>query len=184
MAARRAVNQVPPLVSHQALYGYDDGHRLLAASFEMSSDDRRLLQRQTDTPDAGLDAEWSELLAGYPLPSGRYAWTMTWPAPEMRRPGCVWTHVVFFDDQTIDQHDPGPPLDSFRRPRGPDPDIGPYRTSLHLANPDPGNSHRSSSPCWPLWRGRSSNHRRDQFDSDGWLSATRRDTACSRCHGE
>lgn len=131
MAARPPVNSLP-LVAEQALYGYQDGHRLLAASFEMSAEDRRLLQRQTDTPDAGLDDEWSALLAGYPLPSGRYAWTMTWPAPEMRRPGCVWTHVVFLDVQAIDHHDAGPPLQAFRRPQGPDPDIAPYRTALPL----------------------------------------------------
>src|SRR4051794_284651 len=82
--------------AHQALYGYDDGHRLLASSVELDGVDQHLLARQTDSPDAGTPG-WEALLAGYPLPSGRYAWTMTWPAPEMSRPGCVWTHVLILD---------------------------------------------------------------------------------------
>src|SRR4051794_15361904 len=94
MATSASVNA--GLQAHQALYGYDDGHRLLASSVELSSADEHLLARQTDSPDAGTPG-WQELLAGFPLPSGRYAWTMTWPAPELSRPGCVWTHVLVLD---------------------------------------------------------------------------------------
>lgn len=37
-------------------------------------------------------------LTGYPLPeSGFYALARTWPAPEMPRPGCVWTHTLLID---------------------------------------------------------------------------------------
>jgi hypothetical protein len=50
--------------AHQALYGYEDGHRLLVASTQLSAEDRRWLLRQTDSPDAGANEMWSELLAG------------------------------------------------------------------------------------------------------------------------
>ena len=39
--------------------------------------------------------EFSEYLTGYPLPEvGAYALAKTWYAPEMPRPGCVWTHTL------------------------------------------------------------------------------------------
>ena len=91
-----------PLI-HQALHGYRDGHRLLASSVDLSRADRQMLAIQTDNSDAGRDSEWASLLSGYPLPSGVYAWSMTWPAPEMPRPGCVWTHTLLLD-----------PLDDFQ----------------------------------------------------------------------
>src|SRR5215213_2341851 len=81
----------------QALHGYENGHRLLAASAELVSADRRVLARQTDSPDAGRVAGWDALLTGHPLPSGAFALSMTWPAPEMPRPGCVWTHTLLID---------------------------------------------------------------------------------------
>ena len=111
--------------AHQALYGYDDGHRLLASSVELDSVDQHLLARQTDSPDAGTPG-WQALLAGYPLPSGRYAWTMTWPAPEMSRPGCVWTHVLIFDSAAVTGASDFDPYAYFRRPRGPA-ELGTYR---------------------------------------------------------
>ncbi len=121
------------LTAHQALYGYDDGHRLLVASTQLSADDRRWLLRQTDSADAGTAEGWSELLAGYPLPSGAYAWAMTWPAPEMPRPGCVWTHVVIISAEDIGA-DAAVPLGVFSRPSGPEPDVTRYRRPLILSS--------------------------------------------------
>ena len=38
---------------------------------------------------------FDEYLTGYPLPEiGAYAFAKTWYAPEMSRPGCVWTHTL------------------------------------------------------------------------------------------
>lgn len=111
--------------AHQALYGYDDGHRLLASSVELDGGDQHLLARQTDSPDAGT-LGWQGLLAGYPLPSGRYAWTMTWPAPEMSRPGCVWTHVLVLDPAAVAGASGFDPCAYFRHPRGPA-ELGAYR---------------------------------------------------------
>jgi hypothetical protein len=101
---------------HQALYGYDDGHRLLAASSDLPRADRGILLRQTDSPDAGRAEGWEALLAGYPLPSGQYALTMTWPAPEMPRPGCVWTHVLIPTPEALACADPEGLLGLFSRP--------------------------------------------------------------------
>src|SRR4051794_28743169 len=115
------------VLAHQALFGYEDGHRLLASSDELSPADRRLLVRQTDSPDAGKVQGWAELLAGYPLPSGLFALTLTWPAPEMPRPGCVWTHALLFTEEALGAIDPPSVPLSFRRPTGPIPDRSAYR---------------------------------------------------------
>jgi hypothetical protein len=127
--------------AHQALYGYDEGHRLLASSAELSNADRRLLLRQTDSPDAGITG-WNELLAGYPLPSGSFAWCLTWAAPEMLRPGCVWTHVLILEPDALAQVGLFSPSEVFRRPQGPIPDLTPYRDPVALAHWDGGSAVR------------------------------------------
>lgn len=41
---------------------------------------------------------------GYPAPSiGRYVLMRTWPAPEMPRPGCVWTHALLFEPALLEK---------------------------------------------------------------------------------
>ena len=41
-------------------------------------------------------------LCGYPLQSaGKYVLARTWLAPELPRPGCVWTHSLVLDNQAI-----------------------------------------------------------------------------------
>jgi hypothetical protein len=50
----------------------------------------------SDVSGSGVAAEGSSYLTGYPLQDlGMYALARTWPAPEMPRPGCVWTHTLF-----------------------------------------------------------------------------------------
>ena len=107
-------------VLQQALYGYQDGHRLLASSVQLAPADRRFLARQTDSGEVGVVPGWDELLAGFVLPSGTFAWAMTWPAPEIPRPGCVWTHVLILDaDIIIGAADRDRLLAFFRRPSEP-----------------------------------------------------------------
>lgn len=120
----------------QALHGYEGGHRLLASSVELARADRRLLARQTDSPDAGRVAGWDALLAGHPLPSGRFALSMTWPATEMPRPGCVWTHTLILDQQAIAAASSAL-VSFFRRPLGPDPATDAYRTAVRATVPAP-----------------------------------------------
>jgi hypothetical protein len=71
---------------------------------------------QTDNSDAGKSGEWEALLAGYPLASGLYAWSLTWPAPEMPRPGCVWSHSLIIDPSDLPTLGSAEFLAAFRRP--------------------------------------------------------------------
>lgn len=49
----------------------------------------------SDVSGPGVASLGLPYLTGYPLvESGMYALARTWPAPEMSRPGCVWTHTV------------------------------------------------------------------------------------------
>ncbi len=118
-----------------ALFGYRDGHRLLSATVDLSSDDRRLLARQTDSPDAGRPRTWDSLLSGYPLPSGSFAISMTWPAPEMPRPGCVWTHVLLLRNGALALSRPLDLLELFHRPTGPEPRLDTITTPSQLGSP-------------------------------------------------
>jgi hypothetical protein len=80
----------------QALFGYSDGHHLLASSLRFGPRELERLLILSDiasnAASAGADGYWT----GVPLAdSEKYAFMRTWPAPEMSRPGCVWTHVIF-----------------------------------------------------------------------------------------
>jgi len=49
----------------------------------------------SDVSGPGIASLGLPYLTGYPLvESGLYALARTWPAPEMSRPGCVWTHTL------------------------------------------------------------------------------------------
>ncbi|MBK3744713.1 hypothetical protein G3A39_36520 [Paraburkholderia aspalathi] len=57
-------------------------------------------------------------ITAYPLKSGhKYVFACTWPAPEMTRPGCVWTHSLILDYVTVSKIDDADFIVSlFRRP--------------------------------------------------------------------
>jgi hypothetical protein len=83
---------------HQTLHGYASGHRMLATSIPLSSKDARTLLSLSDISGPGMQIHSSGYLTGYPLPdAGLYALARTWAAPEMPRPGCVWTHTLLID---------------------------------------------------------------------------------------
>lgn len=83
---------------HQALHGYADGHRQLAISTTLKPKDQKTLLALSDISGPGAKLDNSGYLTGYPLSdSGFYALAKTWPAPEMSRPGCVWTHTILID---------------------------------------------------------------------------------------
>ncbi|KRB98069.1 hypothetical protein ASE11_14790 [Hydrogenophaga sp. Root209] len=85
-------------IVHQALHGYSEGHRQFACSAKLSPNDVRQVLVMSDSSGAGVTAEGISYLTGYPLQeSGLYALARTWPAPEMPRPGCVWTHTLFIE---------------------------------------------------------------------------------------
>jgi hypothetical protein len=103
----------------QTLHGYSEGHRLLSSSIDLPSRDAKTLLMMSDAsgPAATIGAEG--YLTGYPLPeSGHYALARTWPAPELPRPGCVWTHTILIDFSDIPSlHGAGGILKLFRRPQ-------------------------------------------------------------------
>ena len=80
---------------HQTLHGYSDGHHLLASSMSLSESLDRLMLRMSDLSGNSVASGFEEYITGYPLVPGQlYALAKTWYAPEMSRPGCVWTHTL------------------------------------------------------------------------------------------
>lgn len=110
--------RITPIHVHQAIHGYDDGHRLLVSSIPLKGRDANTLLVMSDVSGPNAQIANRGYLTGYPLPeSGFYALACTWPAPEMSRPGCVWTHTLlvdFADLGTLDH--PAALIDEFRRP--------------------------------------------------------------------
>lgn len=64
----------------------------------------------------GSEGYWT----GIPVPRiGRYALMRTWPAPEMPRPGCVWTHALLLEPSVLENvHDLSVLSSFFTRPTG------------------------------------------------------------------
>lgn len=80
---------------NQALYGYRDGHRLLASSTTMLPEVQRVLRSVTDTAFSTSDGPYLTIL---PLPAqNMQAFVRTWPALDWIRPGSVWSHVLLVD---------------------------------------------------------------------------------------
>src|SRR4051812_29550211 len=78
----------------QALYGYSDGHRLIASSIILPTDAGRKLRSITDM---AFDGHAGSYLTVAPFPGlRRHAVIKTWPATHLR-PGSVWSHVLLVD---------------------------------------------------------------------------------------
>lgn len=115
----------------QTLHGYEDGHVLIAGSVEPDDRAAELMLLMSDlAPVRPTDAHgW---LTAYPLPTmDAFVLARTWPAPEMPRPGCVWTHSLILNYATLGALDSfNGLLEFFRRPtRG---DFAIYRDVLPL----------------------------------------------------
>lgn len=110
--------KVPELLIHQALHGYADGHRQLSISVELKPQDSKTLMTLSDSSGPGVRFPDTGYLTGYPLlESGYYVLARTWPAPEMPRPGCVWTHSLLIDFADLATLlETGDLLHLFRRP--------------------------------------------------------------------
>ena len=105
---------------HQALHGYAEGHHQLALSTPLKPRDQKRLLALSDISGPGARIGEQGYLTGYPLSeSGFFALARTWSAPEMARPGCVWTHTLLIDftDLGAIENLIGV-LDLFRRPPG------------------------------------------------------------------
>ncbi len=82
----------------QCLFGYNDGHRLLASSISLNEELATQLLLLTDLAPGLSPATIQGYWTGTPLPTMKsYALIRTWTAPEMPRPGCVWSHVLLVD---------------------------------------------------------------------------------------
>lgn len=85
------------IVVDQALHGYSDGHRLVAASLKLRADVERIMLTMSDMSGPSMVGGFRSYFTGYALKNtGMYALGKTWYAPEMDRPGCVWTHTLLF----------------------------------------------------------------------------------------
>lgn len=89
----------------QCLFGYDDGHRLIAGSLALN-DATATMTHLSDLAPGTTFGRSEGYWTGLPLPKlKRYALMYTWPAPEMPRPGCVWTHALLLDPSIFDYID-------------------------------------------------------------------------------
>lgn len=108
------------IVIRQAIHGYVEGHRELWNTAQLKQRDSKTVLIYSDTSSSGLPIGEGGYLTGYPLPeSGYYAFARTWPAPEMQRPGAVWTHTLFIEFADVAKlRDATTLLTLFRRPEG------------------------------------------------------------------
>lgn len=106
------------ILVHQALHGYNDGHRLVSSSLPIDTSDARIMLVMSDLSGPGLKPPADGYLTGYPLEkSGKYVLARTWSAPEMPRPGCVWTHSLIIENADLARLiSVQPLLETFRRP--------------------------------------------------------------------
>jgi hypothetical protein len=107
------------ILIHQMLHGYSDGHSLLATSKRLSKEAERTLLLLSDMSGPSMVHGFEEYLTGFPLEnSSVYALGRTWYAPEMKRPGCVWTHTLLIAKNDLTRiPDLGIFLKLFRRPK-------------------------------------------------------------------
>jgi hypothetical protein len=115
----------------QTLHGYGDGHQLLASSLNLSRDQQWQLLVMSDLSGPSFRSGFDSYLTGYPIESGGYyCLARTWFAPELPRPGCVWTHTILISDTDVAQiADFGSILSHFRRPTSNE-DLDSYTTPI------------------------------------------------------
>ncbi len=113
-------------VIHQALHGYADGHRLIRSSIQLTKSSERELSILTDLSGSTGGEAFESYITGYPLPGTNiYAFSRTWSATEMPRPGCVWTHTLLVDRDDLTTVGIDNLHQLFRRPQEPN-DQMPY----------------------------------------------------------
>ena len=124
----------------QLLFGYRDGHELIAGSLELNG---AQLQEVMPHTDASLDGVREHQLVGVWIASvERYLLCRIWPAPERRRPGAVWAHALLIsgDDLRAGQlgglrnllRRPAEATDAYARKLAWPPDAGPIRVTPRL----------------------------------------------------
>lgn len=99
----------------QLVFGYEHGHRQMAASCELDRASASLLLGLTD---ASIEDSSQRLVTGVPLVAARvYALAATWAAPELGRVGAVWAHVLLIGIDDLGEAESISALrDALRRP--------------------------------------------------------------------
>lgn len=102
----------------QVVHGYRDGHRQLAGSLVLDVEATDVMALASDLLTSRSLRIDESYITGYPIKSEhKYVFARTWPAPEMSRPGCVWTHSLVVDYPTVSKiEDPDVILSLFERP--------------------------------------------------------------------
>lgn len=122
------------LTIHQALHGYRDGHRMLRSSISLGADASRSLLVLSDMSGPSMQSGFEDYLTGYPLVgTDFYVIARTWYAPEMKRPGCVWTHSLLIDRGSVGVVTASDLLPLFRRPDSSDAPDPMYAEQLQIA---------------------------------------------------
>lgn len=88
----------------QLLHGYQDGHGRLAGSlFNLSSKDSARLSMMSDWSGFKdpIGKDHSYITTYFLEDSGLYVVAKSWYAQEMERPGCVWTHSLLIDIESL-----------------------------------------------------------------------------------
>jgi hypothetical protein len=103
---------------HQSVHGYRDGHRLLSSSTPLPPDAMRTMLVLSDMSGPSMQPGFDEYLTAYPLPGmDVFVLAKTWYAPEMQRPGCVWTHSLLIPRPQVGVVSTTRLLRAFRRPQ-------------------------------------------------------------------
>lgn len=121
---------------HQCLYGYDDGHRLLSSSLILDSKVQLELLKKSDVAPNMSEVPKNGYYSGFPIVSEKkYALMKTWDAPEMSRPGCVWSHVLLISFSDLEFIEDLECLEKlFLRPEGDRPALSNYLSPLSIEN--------------------------------------------------
>lgn len=107
-----------PVAVHQAIHGYRDGHRLLSSSISLGTDSARSMLILSDLSGPSMQLGFDDYLTAYPLQdSDFFVFAKTWYAPEMERPGCVWTHSLLINKEHLSHISANQLLASLRRPQ-------------------------------------------------------------------
>ena len=103
---------------HQAVHGYRDGHRLLSSSITLGPDAARTMLVLSDMSGPSMHPGFEQYLTAYPLPGTEFfVFAKTWYAPEMQRPGCVWTHSLLIPRTDVADISTTILLANFQRPQ-------------------------------------------------------------------
>lgn len=92
------------MIIQQALFGYSNGHHLLASSIDISGAMLKVLEPLSDLSGTDYNVGFLEYLTGYFFDQQDYfALSKTWHATEMDRPGCAWTHTLLISLCDLDK---------------------------------------------------------------------------------